>query len=891
MPGRVKAALLLSILLSLPAFADCSQWTSTSSRPFRTTANDVSVDGSSVWVATGYGVQLIEDGSIVASIGLPGSTRVVRAFGNGIAYAGSGASIYVVRRDGSDLTLVNTVSAGGTVNDLEIVATSLFAATSNGVAHFDIVTPAAPFRTNGLLPSSSPNVTSLSASANTLYAADGDSTIEMYTLLIPSIPQHVGTLTSSSRPTAVHATSDNRVFAADRFGTDVFSGGALTSRLSVSATSFAAFTGQTQFVAGADRTIRAIDLSTARVAELYAADLAPTDGTDNVIHAMARSGNTLYVAGGDIGLVTLDITAISRPYPLVNYGGGATTSVQVSGDKAWFSNTAGRISEQRIDAAGVSLTELRAWDAAAGSVVRDSRNDTLLTTSGAVATVWSLLPSPPAQATSVTFAEPISAAVMTDTQLMALLASGSVWSVPNGSTTPQKANVPVTSLLAGAGSALALAEVRASDSTTVIRYYANGDLAAEPQRFTIPGAAAGSLALDATRVAVFTFSGISIVDLATGNIRVIPDSNRIIPRQLVFSGDDLLAFDTQRLLVYHDAHTLVREHTLPADAVALGASGTVAALATFDGTTAIRYLAELPHPETPFANRYYTKLAAGAGRIYLFDDEGIDVFSTAVIGSPRHVAGIPAAGVVDLTASDASLFTLTGNGTVTAYSRAGVVVAQASISEGFDSQALAIRTVGNAVWASIATGCSASGCLARKTLVLDPNTLAVTATMTGRLTDATTSGTRAYALFAFPAEIRVLNISDPLHPAPVVTAAASAFATSIGYASGKVYVLAGKVFEYAEGTLTLVSEHLTALPIDTAQRLRIDGTCAIVTRDTDTPALYNLPSWTLNTAQFTLPSKAQSFAIQPGLLVFLTEHSLELAYPFSEDRPRRRAVR
>jgi hypothetical protein len=890
MPGRVKAAFLLSILLlPFPSFADCSQWTTVSSRPFRTTALDVSVDGDFVWVATGYGVQLIQAGSIVDTIGLPGSTRVVRAQGSGIAYAGSGSSVYVLRRDGSSLTLLKEVAAGGTVNDLELVATSLFVATSNGIAHMDVANPASPFKTSVTLPSSATNVTSLAANATTLYAADGDATVEMYSLTIPSLPQRIGTLTSASRPTAVHATSDNHVFASDRFGTDVFSGTASLGRLSISATSFAAFSGQTHFVAGADRTIRAIDVTNpARVAELYATDLAPTDGTDNVIHAMARSGNTLYVAAGDIGLVVLDVTTISRPYPLVSYGGGATTSVLANGDQAWFSSASGRISEQRVDAAGVSLTELRAWDAAAGSVVRDFRDNSLLTTSGADATVWSLAATPPAQTANVPFADSISAAVMTDTQLVALLANGTVWTVPAGSTTPQKANVPAMSFLARSGPALALAQVREAD--TVVHDYANGDLAAEPRRFTVAGAAAGSLALDATRVAVFTFNGISVVDLATGNTRVLADSNRIIPRQLLFAGDDLLAFDTQRLLVYDDARTLLREHALPADAVALSASGSVAAIATFDGTTAIRYLAQLPQPETPFANRYYTRLAAAADRLYLFDDEGIDVFSTAAIAAPRLVASLPAAGVVDLTASDAGLFTLSGNGTVTGYTRAGVPFAQASVSEGFDSQALGIRGVGNAVWASIATGCTAVGCQNRKTLVLDPNTLAVTATMTGRLTDVAVSGTRAYALFAFPAEIRVLNIADPLHPSPVVTAAASAFATSIGYASGKVYVLAGKVLEYAEGTLTLTGEHLAALPIETSQRLRIDGTCAIVTRDTDTPSLYNLPSWTLNGAQFTLPSKARSFAVQPGLLVFLTEHSLELAYP-APGRTRRRAVR
>ncbi len=186
---------------------------------------------------------------------------------------------------------------------------------------------------------------------------------------------------------------------------------------------------------------------------------------------------------------------------------------------------------------------------------------------------------------------------------------------------------------------------------------------------------------------------------------------------------------------------------------------------------------------------------------------------------------------------------------------------------------------GKAVWASLATGCTVQGCRERKTLVLDPNTLAVTATLPGNLTDVTVAGTRAYALFSFPDEIRVLNIADPQHPAPIVTAAAPAFASSIAYASGKVYVLAGKLFGYAESTLILNEERLTAITPNAAHRIRIDGTCALVSRDSDAPELYDLPSWTLSSKQFELPSNLRSFAVQPSLLLFLTEHSLELEYP------------
>ncbi|HEV7763607.1 MAG TPA: hypothetical protein VGQ76_01275 [Thermoanaerobaculia bacterium] len=894
MPGRVKAVVLLVLVLlsTTAAFADCSQWTAHTSAQFRTTALDLSVDGNFLWLATGYGVQLIESDHIVASIALPGPTRVVRAQGSGIAYAGSGANVLVLRRQEQTIQIVTSIAAGGTVNDLEIISTALFAATMNGIAHFDIINPAAPVKTSVLLPTSSTNVTSLATAKNKLYAADGDMTVEIFNVSVPSLPQGIGTLATIPRGSSVHATADDFIFISDRFGlsTDLFLGTTRLSTMQVGTTAFAASAGQTHFVAGPDRTLRAVDFSDpSRIAELYAASLAPTDGTDNAIHAMALVDDTLYVAAGDIGLVVLDATAIVRPYPLVSYGGGAKTSVRVNADKAWFSNGAGKITQQRLDANGLALVEERSWDAEPASLVRDFRSNGLLTTGGAKATVWSLVSTVPAQANNITFAAAISNAVMVDTHVVALLADGTVWTAPNGSTTPAKMNVPVMTLLARSGSAIALAEVRESDEKTVVHYYPTGDLTATPQQFTVDGAAAGSIALDATRAAVFTFNGISVIDVATGNIRVIAGSSLIIPRQLAFASDDLLVMDGLRLLVYDDARTLLRDHALPAEALAFDVAVPHAVMATTKGTAAVRYHAELPRPSVPFTSTFYTKLAAGSGRAYLFDDEGIDVFSTVVPTKPQYMTTVPAA--FDLAATDNALYTLTNNGAVTAYSRAGVAFATVNVRDNFDSQMVAIRTAGNAVWVAIGNGCTLQGCSERKTLVLDPNTLGVTATLTGNVIDVAVSGSRAYALTSFPSEIRVLNIADPLHPSQILAAAAPASASSIAFSSGKVYVLAGKVFGYSESTLVLAEERLTAVTSAATHRIRIDGTCALVSRDTEAPVLYNLPSWTPAATQFALPSSLRSFAVQPAMLLFLTEHSLELEHPPTTPRARRRAVR
>src|SRR5215212_11791908 len=102
MCGRAISVFLVLLSTTLPALSDCS-WTPRYSGAFRTTAFDVAVDGEGyVWLATGYGVQLLEPVAgrgyaIAGSIALPGSTRVLALNGT-LAYAGSGSRIYVVRR-------------------------------------------------------------------------------------------------------------------------------------------------------------------------------------------------------------------------------------------------------------------------------------------------------------------------------------------------------------------------------------------------------------------------------------------------------------------------------------------------------------------------------------------------------------------------------------------------------------------------------------------------------------------------------------------------------------------------------------------------------------------------------------------------------------------------
>src|ERR1043166_846812 len=220
MRGCVIAVLFLSLLPS--AFPQCTL-TPISSAPFRASVLDVSIDGNELWAATGYGVQLfdrtVDPPQRLASIAIPGVTRIVRAK-NGIVYVGSGSSIHVVRRAGKGLEIVRAVDAGGTVNDI-LLATYLFAGTANGIAHFDLADPTNPVRTNVTFATSGTNIFSLATANSSLYAADGDSSVDVFSIASPAVPQKTGTLASLPRTNAVHAVG-SRLYTTDGLNTEVF---------------------------------------------------------------------------------------------------------------------------------------------------------------------------------------------------------------------------------------------------------------------------------------------------------------------------------------------------------------------------------------------------------------------------------------------------------------------------------------------------------------------------------------------------------------------------------------------------------------------------------------------------------------------------------------------
>ena len=892
MRGCVKAVLLL-LVLSFPfgAAAQCT-WTPQFSGQFRTTALDVAVDGNHIWVATGYGIQLLSNDTIVDSLALPGTTSVIAVDRNGYVYAGSGARIVVLRRDGTDIRHVRTVDTAAPVNDIAL-ASWMFVATSAGIEHYSLLEPASPARTAVTMATSSPNVRSLALDGTTLFAADGDASVETFSVANPSMPQPTGSLAAMQHATAVHASPDGRVLVSDALGrtTDVFISGTQVTRLPVGANAFAGDATGTHFVAGVDRTVRAIDLSSPTTSvELLELQLAPTDGTDNVVHAMVRSGARVYVAAGDLGVVVLDASKLALPRPMVAYASGRTNSVRTDGTKAWFTTADGRISEQTIDRNGLSMVENRAWSATPGATVRDKNGNVLLTTSGTNATLWDLGSSVPVAGATISFSDAVAAAVLTDSSTVVLLANGTLWSVARGQTTPVKLQTPPASFLARSGNTLAIAEVRADEAKTVVHYSAEGNLASPTRQITLDGVATGGLALDANRAAVFTFRGVTMIDVVLGATRVVPDSARLIPQQILLSGGDLLLADHRSLFVYAGTERLTRQHPLPADAVAVDVATSVATLATVDGVAALAYARELPTAAARYASSFYSKIAASGDHVWLQQKDGVDGWTLAGGTTPHFVTGIRSGGIVDIAADGSTLFTVAGNGSVTAWSAAGTQLAQTSIVEGSDSRPLAIRSAGGAVWLALSFGCTTGQCQ-QKTVVLNPATLAVTATLPGGVRDVVATGAFVYALFSTPDQLRRYNAADPLHPVQTASIAAPSSATSLATSAGAVHAAADRIYSYSDTTLAASAVRLDTASVTDRQQIRVDGNCAVIGGRSEMPQLYTLGAWS-PAPTIDIPSEIRNMVMIPGRLLLLTGHSLEVwSNGLVETPSRRRAIR
>jgi len=883
MRGRVAAVLLSLSFLAIPLFPQCIV-APVASVQFRSTIFDLAVDGTRLWAATSYGLTVYDiqaDPPLIdATIALPGTTRVVRAL-VGTAYAASGSAIQVVRWNGTSPQLVASVDAGATVNDLVLTARYLYAATSNGIAQYDLINPNLPVKTSATFTTSGANIAALALVGDTLYAADSDATVEAFSVIAPAVPQRLGAFNSLARPTAI-AASDGRVYVSDGQQTEIFLGSGVNLTRTADAfafgtTSVAPLTSTAIFAAGSDRRLRAFDVSSSGApVEIFRSELAATSGTVNRINALAVAGGRLYAGAGDIGLLTYDLRQFNAPFPLRSYATIPTNSVAATNNRVYFGRAQG-IAEYAQTSSG-ALTELRSWDKTHADVVHDIDNDFLLTSSGATATMWALSPQTPAAAGTATFPKPVLQAVLVGTTGYAVLDDRTLWTadLTQLPATPQKVALNFApQFIARSGSAVALADLRADGTTLVTTLGGNSNV-------IVQGVATAGIAISGSTVAVWTFRGLTLISFPAGTTTLLPASNTVAATRLALNGTRLVEMTDSGIVVWDTAQQrITAQYALPATpaAAVITPNALFADLATFDGVIAVQLapVSKLPalFPVSN-ANLYAKKVVAAGGRVILFDGRNADIFDSAL----DYRGGIHAGGTVDVAANDAGIFTLTNTLGVNAYTRDGDPLGTTNIIESGASPQ-AIHAINGAVWASIVRGCPLN--CEKKTIVFDARgALGQTVTMTGAVRDVAVSGARAYVLTELPDEIRVLDVSDPAHPREIAKRAAEGtrLPVSIAYANGVVYALGERLFTYDEA-LAKTGEPLGAYADDPAlgvtyadQRVRIDGACMAITGRQYAPQLFTTA--VAPQASFATPSASRGVAAQPGRFYILTDHSLEV---------------
>lgn len=890
---RGWAFLLSLFLFSSNVIAQCD-YRLQHSAPLRASYFDLAAAGDDLWAATGYGIELLDSSvdppRIVSRVAVAGTTRAIDIRGS-VVYAGSGNAVYVIQKNGDDLDILFANDFGAPINDIVVASNLLFVATSNGLFALDPLAPAGVIS----LATSNANVLSLARNGESeILAADGDATVERFTISGSNVMPGVS-LRALDRSIAVSVTGE-RLFVSDLQQTQIFSTtGTLTGNSPMGVLIASHLADDAFFVAGNDRRFRAVDFRVAnQPVELFAADIVPTGGTVNRIGAIVRVENRLYVAGGDAGLITIDVTAFRAPFPLRSFPFTPKTSAVDAGTAVFTGNAAGGLSELVRFSSG-SLTTGRDWGGSQIHTVHDAANAFLLTSSGASLSYWATGTSaPPTLVWSVSFQGAIQTAVLLGTRAAVLLADGTVWSadVSSAQPVPVQATVPPAQFLAASDRGVALGQLT-EGGTTEIRYYADGNLASAPVTASIAGATT-AITLSGTRAAVFTFLGITIADFASNpaTVTLLPQSNSEVVRDLAIRGTTLVDTTPSALRVWDlDARQLVRTFRLSSEPLMLSLHPTAAIATIVQGEriTTVDYEATTQQPvqlAVSGGNKYPRKAVATDDRLFVFDGQTIDIYGTSQSAAPVHIHAMPAAGAIELAVSSTALYVLFGDGDVTSYTHAGTRLASTTIDEGADMVALGIVAVRNTPWVSISRGCLTTGC-EELTIVLEPVSLVPTATLAGGINDIAVSGNIAYALVDLPpdTELRSYSISDPLHPALSNSRPAEESAVAVAADASNVYTLGSRLFVHSLSSLAKLRDELSAVTPAPALDIAIDGTCMLLTGRSVAAELYTRSN---RTGLFPLPGTARGIQVQPGRFIVLTDYSIEIWTRGATPRPPRR---
>jgi hypothetical protein len=910
MRGRVFLFCAVLILLPLRLPADCG-FAPIYSGQFRATVFDIAVDGNDLWAATGYGVALYDASAnppiLRRSTSIAGRTTTIRATG-GYAIAGSGSTLYRITKEPTRIAATAVADVAGTINDLLLGGSYLFVAASNGLTVVSLVDPLHPsiVQRPSAGQTSTGAAVSLAVIGNFLYLIDGDSSVEVFSIASSGTATHIGSFSTFPRPLAVTA-QGARLFISDGFQTQIFTGSGAQmmpagAPFGTAVTELAPISATAAITAGPDLRLRALDLAGPVPVNLFAADLPAGVGTSNRVFRILTTTDRAFVAAGDAGLRSFDIGGLKPPYAIRSFPFSGLTSLRlVTTNGTTTAVVSGPTGLQELSVSASGVSSLRQWTSTNVEVVRDAVPGLLLTSTDTDMTLWTTAPptATPSVAGRVSL-NGVRSAVVLGTNAYAVTSDHALWTAPMTQPGARAIRVATTSaspsFIARAGNAIALADIN-SDGTTTIRYFDNGDFSATPQTATFEGAATSGIALSAKHVAALTFRGLNVVDFTAAGApttKILSGSSGAFGTQLALAGSTLFLLTTTGVQVFDtDSGALTRTLALPLDpvAIAVDEGGTTAAALTSDSFTAINWKSPSQQPVAtgiPSQNNFYSKVTVSADRLGLLDRGSLDSWSFLDRGGlPVDFQALRTVqGIVDAAALPRGFAVLGGSGKLSLLSASGSVLSELVVDNARDALPLTVNNVGGAIWVSVSKSCVPGPCQ-KVTTVFDSRSGALTpaATLSGGVIDVVVSGSKAYALFDLPGEIRALDISDPFHPAIIAARSTVGLSTtppaSIAFSQPQttVYVLADKLNAFSEqGLLPIGQVPVPAATSSFGQSVRIDGSCALVAGRTDAPQLYSVEGPLVWRESLTpsIPSPIRSIATRAGYFYVLTERSLEV---------------
>jgi len=877
---------------------------------FRDSALGLSLDGNDLWIATGWGVALWDAAAErpVTSLSIEGSTLAVQAVPGG-AWVGSGTRVHFVEA-GPGLALGGSIDLGAVVNDLAISGNYLYAATASGVTQIDVADRARP-ATAATLTTTSGAALSVAILGSTLYAADGDSSVEAYSIQVPSLPQKIGTVSSLPRSVGV-STLDGYLVVSDGQQSEILAGSGTSlgrvALLPFAGTATARWSGSVHFLAGSGRAIHAVDVLAPTPTILSSAATEVTSGNANRVFGLAASGTRLWAAAGDAGVEAWRLGGFAPPYPLRFVRSGSIGSGWISGSRAVVAFSARGL--QRYSDSSGQLVAGPLWHEGAVSRILDGEGDRILTSSGAELRLWDVAPAIPASLGAITLAGAVRSGAIEGSIAWAVLADGSLWRVDFSAQTPTAASVAATGALdfvAASSAGFATADIL-EDGSTKIRFVPASDPAGQGTEVTIEGASNGGIAIGATPVvAAATFRGLTLVDFgAGGSVRIVEGTNQSPIRGLRIEEDRILLVTADRIEVrFLQSGALVRTFTTGATLTSISGSGARAIAGSSDGF-AIANLETASRQPEPIAlpdptSRFYRSLARDGNLLWLGDAQRIDLYRVDSSSIPRHQAELSFEGSavpVGFAATGGKLFTVSATGTVESWRPDGSRESSLSLNEGSLQQIDGITSVGSALWVSVTVDCLTTGCR-KLTVVVDTTAgLVRSAAFEGGTLDAVAHGNVAAALTTLPSEVRLYDVADPAHPQLLSSMAVSDNPVSVDFDATRVWVLGDRLRAYSRPGLELIATHLDPWSADPLGRLsyldqtvRVAGSCLLVAGRSAEPTLWSPSGNSLTPIPAPgVPDAVRGAAVSGSSIVLLGEYSLQV---WSSEPPadRSRAVR